>query len=152
MPTILSLALLFAIAIFAKFIFDTISIKVRQSSNLVETELEYHGKKIRTIGLVDTGNNLMHKNMPVSFINFDLFSTLTGISLSDFLAKKYSKIDSDFVDVNSLAGNKKLLLIKLNKIKLKINDKYKIIENPQVAISLKINKKDYKMVLNHNIL
>lgn len=152
LPTILSLATILLVFAIFKFLLDLLHQKLKQTSNLVETELEYNNKKIKTIGLVDTGNNLSFKNTPVSFINFEIFSKLTGINLSDFLNKKYSLDGSNFVDVNSLAGTKKLLLIKLNKIKLKIQNKYQIIENPQVAVSLKINKKDYKMILNHNIL
>lgn len=152
LPTILSLSTIFLVFVLLKFALDFLRQKLKQTSNLVETELEYNNKKIKTVGLVDTGNNLSFKNSPVSFINFEIFSKLTGINLSDFLSKKYSLNNSDFVDVNSLAGTKKLLLIKLNKIKLKIQNKCQIIENPQVAVSLKINKKDYKMILNHNIL
>lgn len=152
LPTLLSLAIIFLIFLILKFLLDLVRQKLKQTTNLIETELEYKNKKIKTIGLVDTGNNLCFKNSPVSFINFEIFSKLTGISLTDFLSKNYCINNSDFVNVNSLAGTKKLLLIKLNKIKLKIQNKYQIIENPQVAVSLKINKKDYKMILNHNIL
>ena len=152
LPLFVSLFIISIVTFFIKLFLDILLSKLKLSSNLIEIELEYNNKKINTIGLVDTGNNLCFKNSPVSFINFDIFSQLTGIGLDNFLAKKYDKNDYDFVEVNSLAGNKKMLLLKLNKIKVKINNNYKIINSPQVAVSLKILKKDYKMILNHNIL
>lgn len=152
LPLLISLILLFIISLLIRFIFDIISSRLKQSSKLIETELEYRGKKIKALGLVDTGNNVTYKNTPVSFLNFEVFSYLTGINLQEFLDKKYQQQSNEYVTINSLAGSQKLLLFKLNKIKLKINKKYKIINSPQFAVSLKINKKDYSMVLNHNIL
>lgn len=152
MPLLVALIILMVLGLVTKFFVDILLTKLHQTSTLVETELEYNNKKISTISLIDTGNNLCFNNAPVSFINFDIFSKLTGITLDQFLTQKYIDNNCEFVDVNSLGGRKKLLLLKLNKIKIKINNKYKIINAPQVAVSLKILKKEYKMILNHNIL
>lgn len=152
LPLIVSLIVMIITGLIFKRCLDIVFFKKKKSSNMCEVLLEYKDKKISTFAYLDTGNNLMYNTNPVSIIGFDLFSKLTNVNLEDFLNKNFKLEDYDYININSLTGDKKLLMIKLKNIKIKINKKYQEIINPQVAVSLKLVNKDYKIILNNNYL
>lgn len=152
-PIYIFLVLLIAFIFIVRKCFDIVLLKAKSASNICKIELKFNNKKIITSGFLDTGNNLNLNNKPVSIINFKLFNTLTGITLSNFLEKNYKLSNQEYIEVCTVAGSKKLLTFELQELKIKsknINQTYK---NANVAISLQFNNsKDYDVILNNYYL
>lgn len=149
-------AVLFLISIFCLILCSNILIKIlkfvshklKRQSNICDIELEYNNKKIKCFGYVDTGNNMLIKKVPVNFISFDLFTKLTGITLKDYLSKNFDSQIFEYIDVNTLNGKNKLLMFKINS--LKIENFKEVINDANIAVSLKLSNKDYSLILNNN--
>lgn len=152
-PIYIFLLLLIIFTFVVRKSFDIILLKAKTSSNICKIELSFNNKKIVTSGFLDTGNNLNVNNKPISIINFKLFNSLTGISLSNFLSKNYNLKNQKLVEVSTVTGSKKLLTFELEELKIKSKHFYQTYQNPNVAISLQFNNtKDYDVILNNYYL
>jgi len=153
LPIYLFLIILILFTYLLRKCFDIILLKAKTNSNICKIELTFNNKKISTSAFLDTGNNLNLNNKPVSIINFKLFNSLTGISLSNFLAKNYSLKNQEFVEVATITGRKKLLSFELQELKIKSKKTNHTYLKPSVAISLQFNNsKDYDIILNNYYL
>lgn len=152
-PIYLVLLLLIAFTYLIRKCFDIVIQKAKSSSNICKIELLFKNKKITTTGFLDTGNNLTFNNKPVSIINFKTFNSLTGISLTNFLEKKFNITNQDSVAVSTITGSKKLLTFEIEELRIKSKNKNLIYKKPNVAISLQFNNsKDYDVILNNYYL
>ncbi len=123
--------------------------KITTNTNIFNTILINANQKITIKSFIDSGNSLYDNNQPVSLISFDIFSYLTGISLSDYLAGDFKNlINPHFITANTIAGKRKILVFTINELHL--NKNYtKIYKNVQIGVALNFdNTKEYKAILN----
>jgi len=148
-PLILSLLLFVGISLIFKRSIELISKKKALTDNIIVIELEYGNKKIKKTALMDTGNNLQFNNSPVNIINFKLFNELTDINLSDYLSKNFCLKNSSYINCSTITGNKKMLMLTLDKMTIYKNSKAELIEKPNFALSLNFNNENYDLILNN---
>lgn len=152
-PIYLFLLLLVLFSIILRKCIDIIILKSNSASNICKIELSFKDKKIYTLGYLDTGNNLTLNNQPVSIINFKLFNSLTGISLTNLLSKNYQIENQQYIKVSTITGSNNLLSFQVDELKIISSTQTKTIKNPNVALSLKLNSSnDYDVILNNNYL
>ena len=152
-PIYLFFTLLVLFTIVARKCIDIIIFKSKSASNICKIELRFKDKKIYTSGYLDTGNNLTVNNQPVSIINFKLFNSLTGISLTNYLSKNYQIANQQYIKVSTITGSNNLLSFQVDELKIISNHQTQTIKNPSVALSLKLNSaNDYDVILNNNYL
>lgn len=153
LPVFAFLMMLIVFTLLLRKSIDIIIKKSNQTTNLCNIELKFNNKKICTTGYLDTGNNLTLNNKPVSIINFKLFNSLTGISLSNFLSENYKLKNQEYMQVSTITGSKKMLTFELEEIKIKNKKHTQTIKKANVAISLHFNNlKDYDVILNNNYI
>lgn len=76
---------------------------------------------VKTSGFLDSGNKLSDQKSgkPITLINFELFSKLTDVKLSDVLLKKYDKIplkNVHEVELKSLTKSSKIMVFEIDNI------------------------------------
>lgn len=153
LPILLFLLLLIFFTYILRKAIQLILLKAKNCNNFCNIELTFNNKQISTLGYFDTGNNLTLNNKPVSIINFKLFNSLTGISLTNFLSKNYDLKSQQYINVSTVTGSKKLLAFELEEIKIKNHNNIQTIKKPSVAISMQLSSKnDYDIILNNNYL
>ena len=120
--------------------------KIITNSNILDTTLVLNSKQLTIKSFIDSGNELYNNNQPVSLIDFNTFSTLTNISISQYLNGEFSSlINPKFIFANTIAGKKKILIFTIDKLIVK----NKIYKNVQLGVSFKFDKsKEYKAILN----
>lgn len=108
------------------------------SKFLYRVSFKLNDKIISTSGFLDSGNKLCDQTSfkPITLINFDLFTQLTNVKISDVLLKKYEKIplkNIHEVELKSLAKSSKIMVFEIDNIVIEENLK---IENALLGLSV----------------
>ncbi|MBQ3503057.1 MAG: sigma-E processing peptidase SpoIIGA, partial [Clostridia bacterium] len=123
--------------------------KIISNSNIYDITLINNSNKISIKSFIDSGNGLYDNNTPVSLINFETFNKLTNISLNQYINNQFSTLNNaHFIEANTIAGKRKILVFTINELHLKRND-IKIYKNITLGVAMHFdNSKEYKAILN----
>lgn len=148
--TNINLIYVFAICIIFTFIVSKLlpwlKSKITTNSNIHDITLVNNDISINIKSFIDSGNSLQDNNQPVSLINFDTFTQLTNITLSQYLNNQFDKLNNPhFITANTIAGKRKILVFTINELHIK----HKIYTNIKIGVALHFdNTKEYKAILN----
>lgn len=143
----------FAITIVCTFIccqlIKLIKSKITTNSNIYNITLINNSTKLTIKSFIDSGNTLCDNNQPVSLINFDTFSRLTNLTLTQYLTNQFDNlINPHFITANTIAGKRKILVFTINELHIN-KSTTSIHKNVQLGVALYFdNTKEYKAILN----
>jgi hypothetical protein len=146
----INLTYVFIIAIIFTFItsrlISWLKSKITTNSNIYDITLINNNIKLNIKSFIDSGNSLYDNNQPVSLINFDTFFRLTNININQYLTNDFNTLNNPhFINANTIAGKRKILVFTINELHLK----NKIYYNIQLGVALNFdNSKEYKAILN----
>ena len=120
--------------------------KVCANSHIYEIQLVNNNVSINIKSFIDSGNGLQDENQPVSLINFETFTRLTNISISQYLSNQFTSLKNPhFINASTIAGNKKILVFTINELHIK----NKIHKDIKIGVAMHFdNSKEYKAILN----
>ena len=123
--------------------------KITTNSNIYNITLVYNCKAISIKSFIDSGNGLYDNNNPVSLINFDTFTSLTNISLEQYLINDFGSLkNAHFISANTIAGKRKILVFNIDELHL-TKHHTKIYKNVTLGVAMNFdNTKEYKAILN----
>lgn len=124
--------------------------KIICSSHIYSTTLTHKGNSVSIKSFIDTGNSLLDTdNSPVSLINFETFSSLTSVTLEEYLSNDFSKLNSPhFINASTIAGRKKILVFVIDTLTLN-HAKPINYHNVKLGVATNFdNSKEYKAILN----
>ncbi len=123
--------------------------KVLNNAHIHDVKLSHNGTTLSVKSLIDSGNCLNDNCNPVSLINFDTFTKLTNISISDYLNNKFDTLISPkFITANTISGKRKILVFTIDS--LTITNLNKHFNHVRLGVMLNFdNSKEYKVILNN---
>lgn len=113
--------------------------KQKQLSKFIyRVTFKLNDKIVTTNGFLDSGNKLCDQSSfkPITLINFDLFTQLTNVKISDVLLKKYERIplkNVHEVELKSLAKSSKIMVFEIDNIIIEEQVK---VENALIGLSV----------------
>lgn len=127
-----------------------VKLKVHTNSHIHDVKLCLKNKTINVKSLIDSGNCLNDNCQPVSLINFDTFTKLTNISISDYLNNKFDSLNSPkFIFANTISGKRKILVFTIDSVTLINTNKH--FDNVRIGVMLNFdNSKEYHAILNNS--
>lgn len=123
--------------------------KIVSNSNIFDVTLVNNGKQMNIKSFIDSGNGLYDNNSPVSLINFETFTKLTNISLTQYINNQFEGLNNaHFIEANTIAGKRKILVFTINELHLK-HSRVKIFKDVKLGVALHFdNTQEYKAILN----
>lgn len=120
-PTGLAIIIAFIMFYIIKNLIKHFYTKKRLSKFLYDVWFSLNNTLVKTSGFLDSGNKLSDQisGKPITLINFELFSKLTDVKLSDVLLKKYDKIplkNVHEVELKSLTKSSKIMVFEIDNI------------------------------------
>ena len=110
-----------------------------QTKFLYPCEIFYQGRRVKTVGFVDSGNVARKDGTPICFLSAELFFEL-------FQEESFTLLMEE-VAVTSLAGEKKIKIAKVDEIRIYFGEKTNIIKNPYCSRGYAFGTREYKLLL-----
>ena len=117
--------------------------KLKINNYIYKTTLYLHNEKLTINAYLDTGNLLEHDGNPIIILDFNSYLKLTKNNIIQYFNQKAC------IKTNTVNGQNTLKLFKVDKLKIKNNNKNIVLQNQLVAVTTKcFNSTNYQALLS----
>ena len=153
LPSIISIIIVLITTYFLKQVKDRLYQKKQMSNFVFKVIIKNDGTIVKTLAYLDTGNVLCDPstNLPISLVNFKLFSCLNKkFQVQDLLKKNLDNLkDGKYINVKTITGEDSVICFKVDSLEIIDNQNRYVIQNPSFALSkVKMSGFDCDMILN----
>jgi len=154
-PTYILIFLIMLFYYLTTLIFTFLNKKLTISNFVFEIKICNNGNEYFLSAFLDSGNCLLDNDLtPVCIINFNVFNMLyKNINLDDLILKNFKDLKNPhYIKSNFASGSSKMLVFKVDVLKINLQERNIIIKNASLGISYSKFNKNFKtdVLLNIN--